>query len=532
MLKALLKKQFRELGQSLFPTRKKDKNGNIRTRSRAFYVLIYSLVFFSLTLTFLGLAFGLSSFLDPAIGLYSLYFSIVGLVAILFGVFGSVFSTYSSLYLAKDNDTLLSLPIPPAAILFVRMLTVFVMSAFYTLPVWIPGMVVFAIFAKTSLVTILSQLATYLLVCIFVCFLSALLGFFVAAIASRLKNKSIAAAILVVLFLGVYYFACFRMGNIMTALIENAAKIGAFADKYLLFLVWLGEGACGQGLSLLLFALVVLALFALLYFILSKTFIAITTRKVGEKKAIYHETTARKGSVSSALLKKEWKRFVGSTTYLLNAGLGVLLVPIFTVVLAVKSKDLLPALASMGLASATAVLPYLVPALFLSMNAIAAPSISLEGKTLWMLKTLPVTPWQVLRAKLSLHMLVNAPMGVVATIFLGVWFGLDVLSILLAVLALVAVLFLSALWCLFWGVKKPMLDWTNEAYPIKQSAPVMFAVFGGMGLAVVSGIPGFLLCSVLHPAAYYAILVVVLLVPSFFLFRWAKTGGAKLLEEL
>lgn len=532
MLKALLKKQFRELGQSLFPSRKKDQSGNIKPRSRGVFVLLYGLVFFSLTMTFSGLSFGLSSFLDPKVGLHSLYFSILGFVAILFGVFGSVFSTYSSLYLAKDNDTLLSLPIPPAAILFVRMLTVFAMSAFYTLPVWIPAMVVYAIFATASLATILSQLAVYLLLCIFVCFLSALLGFFVAAIASRLKNKSIAAAILVVLFLGVYYFACFRMGNIMTALMENAAKIGAFADKYLLFLVWLGEGACGKGLPLLFFSLVVLSLFALLYLILSKTFISISTRKVGEKKAIYRETTARKGSVSSALLKKEWKRFVGSTTYLLNAGLGVLFVPIFTVVLAVKSKDLLPSLGSMGLGSATAVLPYLLPALFLSMNAITAPSISLEGKTLWMLKTLPVTPWQVLRAKLSLHMLVNAPMGIVASIFLGIWFGLDVFSILLSTLALVAALLLSAFWGLFWGVRRPMLDWTNEAYPIKQSAPVMFAVFGGMGFAAVSGIPGFLLCAILPPAAYYALLIVALLVPTFFLFRWTKTAGAKLLEEL
>lgn len=533
MLKALLKKQFRELGLALFPRYKKEKDGSIKARSPALFIAIYAFVFLSLLLTFFGLAGGLSNFLAPEVGLSSLYFSIIGLVAILFGVFGSVFSTYSSLYLAKDNDTLLSMPIPSSAILFARMLTVFVMGAFYALPVWLPGMVVYATSVGFSLAAFLSQLLVYLLLCVFICFSSALLGFFVAVIASRLKNKSVAAAILLALFIGFYYFASFRIGYAMTAILEYAANINAFANKYLLFLVWLGEGALGKGLSLLFFALIVLALFAILYWILSKTFLAISTRKVGEKKAVYHEAAAHEGSIFSALLKKEWKRFVGSATYLLNAGFGVLMVPVLTVLLAVKSQDFLKALENSSLSTPlVSLLPFLLPALALSLNAISAPSISLEGKTLWLLKSLPIPAWQVLRAKLSLHLLVNAPIGVAATVFLGIWFRLDFFSILFSTLALLAVLTFSDLWGLFWGLKKPMLEWTNEAYPIKQSASVFFAIFGGGAVAATAGLAGLVLCFFLPPVACFAILTVALLAPSFFLFRWTKTTGAKLLEEL
>ena len=38
-----------------------------------------------------------------------------------------------------------------------------------------------------------------------------------------------------------------------------------------------------------------------------------------------------------------------------------------------------------------------------SMNDMSAPSVSLEGKNLWLIQSLPITPWQVLRAKLLLH---------------------------------------------------------------------------------------------------------------------------------
>ena len=37
----------------------------------------------------------------------------------------------------------------------------------------------------------------------------------------------------------------------------------------------------------------------------------------------------------------------------------------------------------------------------------AAPSVSLEGKNLWLLQSLPVKPWQALRAKLTVQLLLT-----------------------------------------------------------------------------------------------------------------------------
>ena len=41
------------------------------------------------------------------------------------------------------------------------------------------------------------------------------------------------------------------------------------------------------------------------------------------------------------------------------------------------------------------------------MNDMTAPSVSLEGKSLWLMQSLPVTPWQVLRAKLTMQLLLH-----------------------------------------------------------------------------------------------------------------------------
>ena len=42
--------------------------------------------------------------------LFVLSLALMGLLAVFLGAFGSVFNTYSGLYLAKDNDLLLSMP--------------------------------------------------------------------------------------------------------------------------------------------------------------------------------------------------------------------------------------------------------------------------------------------------------------------------------------------------------------------------------------------------------------------------------------
>lgn len=44
-----------------------------------------------------------------------------------------------------------------------------------------------------------------------------------------------------------------------------------------------------------------------------------------------------------------------------------------------------------------------------AMNDITAPSISLEGKNIWLVQAFPVTGWQALRAKLHLHLLLTLP---------------------------------------------------------------------------------------------------------------------------
>lgn len=110
MLKLLVKKQLTEIFRAYLYDAKKN-----RARSKA--ATVGYIIFFVLLMV--GIIGGMFTTLSLTMcrsmaeaGMSWFYFAIMGLMAILLGAFGSVFTTYSSLYLPKDNDQMLSLPIP------------------------------------------------------------------------------------------------------------------------------------------------------------------------------------------------------------------------------------------------------------------------------------------------------------------------------------------------------------------------------------------------------------------------------------
>ena len=130
MLRILFKKQMLELNQNFFQDKKK---GTSRSKVSAFaFIALYIILIIFLGGIFFNVGIGLCGPLVQA-GLGWLYFVIMGLIAVALGVFGSVFNTFASLYQAKDNDLLLSMPIPVSAILTVRLSGVYVMGLVFGL---------------------------------------------------------------------------------------------------------------------------------------------------------------------------------------------------------------------------------------------------------------------------------------------------------------------------------------------------------------------------------------------------------------
>ncbi len=534
MLKALLKKQFLELNAYYFQNRKTGKN-----RSKGGVVLMI-LLFVFLYAVMGSLFFSMAAVMaDPLIaaGLDWVYFAIMGMMGLALGVFGSVFNTYSGLYRAKDNELLLSMPIPPRRILLVRMLGVYAMGLLFEAIVMIPTVLVYWMAASPSGAAVVFSILLIFILAVLVLTLTCALGWVVALVAARLRNKSFFTVLLSLVFFAAYYWFYFRLNDILQNLVANGAQIGQSLRSSVYPIYQMGLAATGSLPALLIFTGIVAALFALTYYLLSRSFLKITTMNRGEKKAVYKEQPVKAGGLRSALLRKELKRFTSSATYMLNCGFGILFLLLGAAFVLIRMGMVRETLATLTanmpmLAEFIPLLAAGLVCLLSATNDLTAPSVSLEGKSLWILQSLPVDPWEALQAKLHLHHLLSGVPAILCTLALALVIRADIGLTASMVLFVAGFVLLSASLGLVLDLKRPNLSWTNESIPVKQSLSVFLALFGGWFLAVLATGAYYLCRSLLNPQQYLLIAGVVLVLLTRLLNRWIQKKGARIFARL
>lgn len=529
----IAEKQLSEIFRSYFYDAKKNKPRS-KASTVSLIVLYVLLMVGVIGGMFTLFSIGLCAPLHEA-GLDWLYFTLFALVGVLMGVFGSVFNTFSGLYQAKDNDLLLSLPIPVRAILASRLLGVYLMGLMFSGVILLPCVIVYWAVGVLTAATVLGGIALILAVSLLVLVLSCLLGWVVAKIHSKLKRKNLLTTLIALAFFALYYMVCFRANELIEQLMLHLNEVGAAirGSAYPLYLM--GRMGAGDYLAVVLVLAVMAALCALTYLLLSRTFLSIATANNGGAKAVYKETTVRAAGVPAALLRKELGRFTASPNYMLNCGLGTVMLPILGVLLLVKSSDLLPVIYEMAGGEASGLLATMLCAalcLVGSMNDMASSSISLEGKNLWLAQSLPVTPWQVLRAKLLVQVLVTGiPMAVTSVlILLAVRPALPLALLLIALPQ--AFVWLSAAFGLTMDLKRPNLVWTNEITVIKQRLTVLLAMLGGWVYAALVGVLYYPFGIDMGAAWYLLAWTVLTVVLTLVLLRWLHRTGSRLFAAL
>ena len=311
MLKTLLKKQLLELNRGFFYNTKKNT-----ARSRASSILLIALY----ALLMVGVIGGMFTFMaiglcQPLVemGMGWLYYALIILIAVFLGVFGSVFNTYSSLYKAKDNDLLLSLPVPVGDILVVRLTGVYLMGLMFSAVVMVPAVVVYLTVAPSAGAVIGGVVLT-LLVSVFVLELSCVLGWVVAKISTRIRHKSIITVLLSLGFLALYYYVYFNAYQLLGSIMTNADQLGRSIRGWGYPLYLMGRGAMGEVVPLLVVLAVVGLLLAVIYRVLSHSFLKMATAADKTVKAKYQEKEVRVRSVRRALLSRETGRYLASPT--------------------------------------------------------------------------------------------------------------------------------------------------------------------------------------------------------------------------
>lgn len=487
---------------------------------------------------FLGMFYLLFSRLcEPfhMMGIDWLYFCMAAMAALVLMFIGSIFMTQAQLFEAKDNELLLAMPVPPSDILLSRMLILYLYNLIFGLLVLLPAG--YAYFVGISVTGGMAAAFAVIAVSLplFSLALASLAAWGIALLSARVRQKSLFTMIFYLLFLAAYFYVYSKANHYIQELIAHGNVLANRIKGAALPLYALGNAiADGNPGQLGIVVLFLVLPFVLVYAVLSKCFMRIATTRRGFAKISYRERSMRVKGADRALLSKELKHFVSSPMYMMNGAIGVIFLVVCAVMLLLKKKEFslyLAAIPEFGKH------PGLILALLLcamsATNIIAAPSVSLEGKNLWILRSMPVPARSILMAKAKLQLAICLPPALFAVIACAVFTEAPMEEWLLWILLISSANVLFALLGVVINLNFPKLDWVSEMAAVKQSASTIVDMLLAMALVLI---PGALYITALKNAVsefwFLLILTVVYILTAFGLYRYLCGKGCRLFENL
>lgn len=534
MIGKLLKLRFRSILAGL-TSQANTKN----SRGKGFKILLAVLGVYIAVAAFAMMWLLFDSLVLPyhALGLDWLYFAMAGVIALGFSLLGSVFATQSQLYDAKDNALLLSMPIKPGHILLSRMLSLMGINLLFSGLIILPAFAVYLMQIAFSWGTLLCLIPTLLGVTVLAQALACLFGWVLHLILGKC-NRSAASLLFMVVFLGLYFWIYSQAGDILMSMTTSGAAIAGVLETWIWPLYALGRGCSGDAVYLLGYLGICSGVFFLVYLVLAKTFLrSATASQASRKRRKLELTGGALRSPTAALVHKELKKFLGTPIFLTNMGLGLILTLALAVLGVVFREKILSLLSllSAQLPGLDDLIPMFLCGILLFLNStccLSTPTVSLEGKNIWIPKTMPISPRTILNAKLLFHLVLTVPVFLSCALVLGIVYKVSTVALILTLLIASLGACLNGTLGLWAGLRWARLDYISEAHPCKQSAAVLVTTLGMTGLPVVLGFGYWAFHSLLSPTGYMALVALILASGSLGLYRVVNTWGVKRWDTL
>lgn len=419
-----------------------------------------------------------------------LLFVFMGIVALVGGLLFTTFAVKGVVFGGRDNDLLLSMPLPSTLLVACRVTAIYLENLLFSLFVLLPAGVVCTLMSQSgvghTLLFWLRLLVAALALPLLDTALSVLLGALVAFLSVKVSHGALGQNIVMGLFLAAVFYFSFHLNGMIEGLAANAAGVKA-SLSWAAPLLWLGEGILGDWALLLAFVACCAVPFLLVVFGLGRVYRkAVTAFAARSARSDYKLSAQSASGQTKALLKKEAQRFFGTPTYFWNAGMGLVLLLIAGVASLVMQARLLEFVDLFE----GALLPMaaLVVCFCLSAAPIAAPSVSLEGPHLWILREAPLGDGTLIWVKTGFQLLLSLPCTVAAWLCLSLALRLPLWQS--AALLAAALLFAlgHASFGMLMGLTYPKLDAVNEAVVIKQSLATTLAMFVPMAALAAAGV--------------------------------------------
>ncbi len=415
--------------------------------------------------------------------------------ASLVSIITTVFKVGPTLFAFKDFDLVMSLPIGVRTVVMSRVFKLYGANLFFVAFVMLPAVVAYLVFVPQGISFYLLFLLTFLFIPLIPIVIASVIGTLISMLSVNFRHKNLVTIVVSLLFLVGYMSASMSFGQAADqspeALEALLADIGAAATEAISRVYppanWYAAGLHGEGWKALLFVGASTLLFMLFIVVVAKVFNLLNTRLTGHSAARRGIVREQKSAAPlMALYNKEIKRYFASPLYVLNTGVGAIMLILAAAGLLISGKEALAVTLDMpNLPEILGKAAPFVISLFVCMSATTAPSISIEGNKLWQLKALPLEPADIFMAKILVSFTIMTPAVLVAGTIFNIVLGTGFFGALLVYL--VPLLYMAFIACfgLYMNLVFPKFDWKAETEVIKQGTPMMASIFGGMAISAL-----------------------------------------------
>ncbi len=404
------------------------------------------------------------------------------------------------LFNCKDDQLLLSLPIKRRTVLFVRFFKLYVFELLYNSMFLLPVMVAYIRWGNVGPTYYLTCFVMLLMLPIIPIVISCIIGAITSGISCKFKYKNVVEIVIsMIALVGVFYFS-FKVEDVFNYLLANAESINDFIIKR-----YYPAGVFSKLVidfnvkDLLIFISVNIAVMAATILVLGKFYFSINSKLKSVNTSKVHSKVEplnfKARSQTNSLIRKEINTFFKTPVFIINAGFSLVLFLVLAVLIAIRFDSVATMLideeTGLGLAkdliyNNLSIVIFALISFGTFMTSITSSIISLEGRNISILKSLPINPKTILMAKVKAALLITTPAILAGDLILFIRFRTNIFEALLLVVLSILMPLISHFLGIIINLKYPKLEWESPAEAVKQSTSSFIAVMLGMVILMVT----------------------------------------------
>lgn len=403
-----------------------------------------------------------------------------------------IFKSNGYLYEYPEYDSLMSMPFSVKTVVADRFLLMYLKDLPWNVLFSVSALVGLCMAVQPGVWTIVSWIVLTPLIPLVPTVIVSLLGAFITGIGSNFRHKKLIQTILTFVLFIPLIFSRFIIDYLIrndkvTEIMTQSSQALTGIEKAVPTVRWFAKATCEQDvLSFILMIVVSLGLYLAVVWLVSINYRKINsrltshaTRRKGKKvvKSFKQKTPAR------SILFNDWKRITGSTVCATNLGMGAVVSIIAAVVLPFIRIEALASMMANGhevdLTNFHMVWPVIIY-FFVGMVPATVATPSLEGKSDWILKSMPVSKKTICKGRIGLNLLLNLLPAALAVIGGFISMRANALEYLTGLLLITAMCLFSSVYGMQCGLKYCRTDWKNEIEVVKQGRAVTFYLLPNM----------------------------------------------------